>query len=237
MRLYRHLDMPSDGHMRLMKERFARWRSDPYWYVTVSCLADDARADQYRGYAEFWRRYDSWESTLIASRTRLGRRLSRTWWRLLFALDPPNRLERGSFFCSTIVCGGSVTQDWEWISGFRKWATVRQSGESLRAHRIYRTANLLARAAAVWHIPVVLPGSFSREQPTAFIGHGPARPPRRVRQYGTIERAVRTPLHPIETAGPQTGQMPMSDIQYDDFGFLRLSRTSTTATTSVTAWT
>lgn len=86
--------MPSDGHMRLMKERFARWRSDPYWYVTVSCLADDARTDRYRGYAEFWRRYDSWESTLIASRTRLGRRLSRTWWRLLFALDPPNRLER-----------------------------------------------------------------------------------------------------------------------------------------------
>lgn len=77
-----------------MKERFARWRSDPYWYVTVSCLADDVRADQYRGYAEFWRRYDSWESTLIASRTRLGRRLSRAWWRLLFTLDPPNRLER-----------------------------------------------------------------------------------------------------------------------------------------------
>lgn len=94
MRFYRHLDMPSDGHMRLMKERFAQWRSDPYWYVTVSCLADDARADQYWGYAEFWRRYDSWESTLIASRTRLGRRLSRTWWRLLFTLDPPNRLER-----------------------------------------------------------------------------------------------------------------------------------------------
>lgn len=94
MRLYRHLDMPSDGHMRLMKERFTRWRNDPYWYVTVSCLADDARADQYRGYAEFWRRYDSWESTLIASRTRLGRRLSRAWWRLLFTLDPPNRLER-----------------------------------------------------------------------------------------------------------------------------------------------
>lgn len=77
-----------------MEERFARWRNDRYWYVTVSCLADNARADQYWGYAEFWRRYDSWESTLIASRTRLGRWLSRAKWRLLFTLDPPNRLER-----------------------------------------------------------------------------------------------------------------------------------------------
>lgn len=94
MRFYQHLDMPSAEHMQLMEKRFDQWRDDPYWYVTVSCFTDDMRTDQYPGYAEFWSRYNAWQSLLIVRRNRLGRWLSCIKWRLLFALDPPNRLER-----------------------------------------------------------------------------------------------------------------------------------------------